>query len=192
LGSLPPPARFYRLAWSFYLVLALAGALWIGLREGPVPLRLFFPGQNWWQDLGLGLAAGALLLALWGLGRRFLAAAAELEDHLASLLGPISGTDAVALALLSGFAEELFFRGAVQGSLGLWAAAALFALVHTGPNRPFLLWTAFAAVAGLLFGGLMAWRGSLLAPISAHVVVNAVNLRALSRRFEDSGRLTGL
>jgi uncharacterized protein len=97
----------------------------------------------------------------------------------------------VGLALLSGFAEELFFRGAVQGSLGLWLGTAIFALVHTGPHRSFRLWTAFAAVAGLLFGGLFAWRGSLLAPIAAHVLVNAVNLRELSRRFEESGRLAG-
>lgn len=96
----------------------------------------------------------------------------------------------MALALLSGFAEELFFRGAVQGSLGLWAGTAIFALVHTGPHRSFRLWTAFAAAAGLLFGVLFAWRGSLLAPIAAHVAVNAVNLRELSRRFEESGRLT--
>lgn len=165
--------------------------MWIGLREGPVSLHLFLAPRSWWQDLALGLAAGGFLLAVWQLGRRFLPRAVELEDHLASLLGPISGSDAVALALLSGFAEELFFRGAVQGTFGLWVTAALFAVIHTGPHRSFRLWTAFAAVAGLLFGGLMVWRGNLLAPVVAHVLVNAVNLRELSRRFEESGRLAG-
>lgn len=82
--------------------------------------------------------------------------------------------------MLSGFAEELFFRGAVQGSWGFVWATLLFALMHTGPDRAFRLWTLFALLAGALFGGLMLWRGNLLAPVTAHFVVNAVNLRRIA------------
>jgi len=85
----------------------------------------------------------------------------------------------VALALLSGFAEELFFRGAVQGAWGWFPATVLFTLLHTGPGSTYKAWTAFAGVAGLALAGLMLWRGNLLAPILAHVVVNAVNLNQL-------------
>jgi membrane protease YdiL (CAAX protease family) len=60
----------------------------------------------------------------------------------------------------------------------------LFALLHTGPGRHFRLWTVFAVLAGALFGGLMLWRGNLLAPVVGHVLVNGVNLRRLA-----SGRL---
>jgi membrane protease YdiL (CAAX protease family) len=42
------------------------------------------------------------------------------------------------------------------------------------------VWTLYAALAGLLFGALLLWRGSLLAPAAAHVLVNAVNLRRLA------------
>jgi hypothetical protein len=56
----------------------------------------------------------------------------------------------------------------------------LFAVLHTGPGLSFRLWTAFAVVAGGLFGGLMLWRGNLLAPIVAHFLVNAVNLSRLA------------
>jgi membrane protease YdiL (CAAX protease family) len=42
------------------------------------------------------------------------------------------------------------------------------------------LWTLFAVVAGSLFGGLMLWRGNLLAPVVAHFLVNAVNLSRLA------------
>lgn len=86
----------------------------------------------------------------------------------------------VALALLSGFAEELFFRGAVQGAWGWFPATVLFTLLHTGPGSTYKAWTAFAGVAGLALAGLMLWRGNLLAPILAHVVVNAVNLNQLA------------
>jgi membrane protease YdiL (CAAX protease family) len=110
---------------------------------------------------------------------RGLAAARELEQRLGGVLGALGGDDAVVLAVLSGISEELFFRGGVQGSWGFVAATLLFALLHSGPGRMFGLWTAFALVAGALFGGLMLWRGNLLAPVVAHVLVNAVNLRRL-------------
>lgn len=191
----PPPARFYRLAWGFYLALALAGVLWVGLRQGQVPLALFvdlrppWSWQGWPVDLGAGAAAGLLLVGLWRLGRRRFATARQLEEQLGNLLGPVGPGDAAALAFLSSFAEELFFRGAVQGSFGWLPAALLFALLHTGPGRALRLWSLFAAAAGLLFGALMLWRGNLLAPVAAHFVVNWINLQALSRRFRDSGRL---
>ncbi|HZF13446.1 MAG TPA: CPBP family intramembrane glutamic endopeptidase [Thermoanaerobaculia bacterium] len=179
------------MAWTFYLVLALAGGLWIGFARGVIPLALFVDRQSFALDLAIGVGAGLLLVGIWRLGRRILPAAEELESALARVLGGISTSEAVALALLSGFAEEIFFRGAVQGSVGFLPATLLFALLHSGPGRAFRLWTVFAAVAGLLFGGLMLWRGNLLAPFAGHFVVNAINLRSLSRRLGESARLTG-
>jgi len=183
------PGRLYRLAWSFYLVLAIAAVVWIGLREGTIPLALFLRLDGWWFDLGLGVASGLLLLGLWHLGLRFLPLAGALEGHLTEVLGPLPRDEALALALLSGFAEELFFRGAMQGSLGFLAASVLFALLHTGPGPAFRLWTLFAAVAGLAFGALMLWRGNLLAPVVAHALVNGVNLVRLTGVADHSGRL---
>lgn len=174
-----PPEQVVRTAWAFYLLLGLGGVAWVGMREGVIPLRLFFDPATWWRDLALGAGAGLALLAVWNLGARRLAAARELESRLGGLLGPLGRDDAWALAFLSGVAEELFFRGAVQGSWGFLWATVLFALLHSGPGRVFGLWTLFAAAAGALFGGLMLWTGNLLAPVVAHVLVNAVNLRRL-------------
>lgn len=185
------PGRLYRFAWGLYMALALVGSLWIGLRQGVIPLSLFLDPGSWWVDLGLGIAAGALLLAFWWGAERVFPLARELGEKLAAILGPVSTTDAVALALLSGFAEELFFRGAVQTAWGWVAATVLFALLHSGPGPAFRFWTLFALVAGALLGGLMAWRGNLLAPVVGHVLVNAVNLRRLASRSSDSARLPG-
>ena len=192
------PGRLYRLGWVIYLVMAVAGVLWIGLRvDGPIPLDLFLDLDGWWIDLLLGVGSGLLLLGIWWGAEKLFPLAQELGDQLSSVLGPLSASEAVALAVLSGFAEELFFRGAVQGQWGWIAATVLFAALHTGPGRPFRVWTLFAAVAGALFGGLMEWRGNLLAPILGHFVVNGVNLRRLANqaaskaasRAEDSARL---
>jgi membrane protease YdiL (CAAX protease family) len=184
--------RFYRLAWGLYLAMALAGVVWIGLREGIIPLGLFVDRREWWLDLLLGFGAAALLLGVWAGAERVLPQARDLEEKIAALLGPLTRSEAVGLAVLSGFAEELFFRGAVQGSIdgvGGWVLASIiFGLVHTGPGRAFLLWTLFALSAGFLLGGLMVWRGNLLGPVVAHFVVNAVNLSRLAAQG-DSGRL---
>jgi membrane protease YdiL (CAAX protease family) len=179
----------YRFAWGLYLFLALAGILWIGIQRGMIPLALFVDIRRWWLDLGLGAGAGLLLLTLWWGAERAFPLARELEARLSSLLGPLTASEAIGLALLSGFAEELFFRGAVQGTLGWAAATILFGLLHSGPGRAFRLWTLFAVVAGAVLGGLMAWRGNLLGPVVGHFLVNAVNLRRLARRAGDSARL---
>ena len=184
-----PPGRLYRFAWGLYLVLALAGLLWIGLRRGVIPLSLFVDRRGRWIDLGAGLAAGLLLLGAWWGAERTFPLARELEARLGEALGPITPAEAVALALLSGFAEELFFRGALQGTLGWVAATILFGLLHSGPGKAFRLWTLFALLAGGVLGLLMEWRGNLLGPVAGHFLVNAVNLRRLASRAGDSARL---
>ncbi len=158
--------------------------LWIGAREGAIPLSLFVRGGRWWLDLGAGLGAGALLIGVWNLMRRLSPRARELERHLSGLLGPLEPAEIVGLALLSGFAEELFFRGAMQGSWGWLPATILFAVIHTGPGPAFRIWTLFAGIAGLVLAGLMLWRECLLAPVVAHTLVNGINLGRLERAPE--------
>ena len=80
------------------------------------------------------------------------------------------------LALLSGVAEEAFFRGALQPQVGLLAASLLFGAAHFVPRRELLLWTVFSIAAGLLLGWLFDATGNLVAPIVAHAGINGVNL----------------
>jgi membrane protease YdiL (CAAX protease family) len=180
-----PTPRFYSLAWSFYLLLALAGILWIGWR-GDLGWHTFADPAAWWRDLAAGVTSGGVLVGLWALAARTLAAAREVEDHIAGLLGRIERDEIFALALISGVAEELFFRGGVQGSWGWLWATALFAALHSGPGRAFRLWTLFALVAGVVFAGLTLWTGNLLAAIVAHGTVNGVNLHRLAKRLAET------
>ena len=177
--TLLPPGRFYRLAWVVYLVLALAGVVWLGLRLRSIQLDIFLRWDTLAADLGIGLAAGGVLIGAWALMRRAMPGARLLEDELRRMLGSIDFGEVAALALLSGFAEELFFRGAMQGALGWPVATIAFTALHTGPRRIYRAWTAFAGLAGLIFAGLVVWRGVLLPAIVGHVLVNAVNLRHL-------------
>lgn len=175
-------SRLLRIAFVFYLVLALAGALLLGwLLGGPLPLAVFLLPERFAIDLALGLATAALLAGAWEVGRHHLAVAAELEARLGELIAGLRWDEALALALLSGLAEETFFRGAIQQGVGWIAATLLFALLHSGPSPALRLWGLFALIAGALFGGLVLWRGTLAPAVVAHVAVNAMNLLRLSR-----------
>jgi membrane protease YdiL (CAAX protease family) len=184
-----PPGRLYRLAWVLYLVMAVGGVLWIGARRGVIPLSLFLDPRTWWRDVLLGAGAGLLLLGLWKGAERTVPLARDLDRQLMAALGPLQPAEVLALALLSGFAEELLFRGAVQSAFGWAPATVAFAVLHSGPGKAFRLWTIFAALAGLLFSGLVVLRGNLCAPMTAHFLVNAVNLWRLTGAAGDSARL---
>lgn len=182
----PSSPSFYRLAWVFYLAVAVGGVLWLGLAEGSIGLGLFFDTSTWWLDIAVGLLAAGGLLFLWSGARKVSAAARRFEKKIAAALGPLNRGEAISLAVLSGVAEELFFRGAMLQAWGVVASTLLFAVLHAGPGRDYRLWTLFAAIAGAAFAGLAVWRGNLLAPIEAHVVVNAVGLLRLSRLAGES------
>jgi uncharacterized protein len=174
------------LRWAIiaYGLLATAALGWNGWAGRPWAFRdaaAAAAGIDWTRDLSLGLACAAGVIAVsqaitartrWG---------AALERELARALGPLTLGECVALAALSGVAEELFFRGALQPRLGWLGASVLFGLAHFPPRRALWPWTGAALVAGLLLGALFAATGNLVAPITAHAAINAVNLRLLSR-----------
>lgn len=179
------------LGWArvFYLLLAIGGILWLGARHGQIGLGLFVDRSRWLLDLGIGLVVGAALSGAWAGARRVLPQARSVEEQFAEILGPMTLTEAVVLAILSSIAEEFFFRGAVQDAWGFVPGAVLFTLLHLGPGREFRIWTMFAGVAGLSLGGLVVWRGSLLAAIVAHAVVNGIGLSRLAAMSREKGGL---
>lgn len=176
------PRPFFETAAFFYLLLATAGTLWLGWQRGRLGLGLFVAPGGWGIDLGAGIVLGGSLLAGWRLWRRLSATARRIEAELAALLAPLSRGEAVALAVISALAEEVFFRGALQGAIGWLPTALLFALLHLGPGRNLRLWSLFALAAGLVLGAWVHWRGALGGAILAHLLVNGVNLLALARR----------
>jgi membrane protease YdiL (CAAX protease family) len=89
--------------------------------------------------------------------------------------------DMVALAVLSGVSEELFFRGVLQPILGLTVASVLFGLLHWLG----LVYAAWAASVGVLLGLVYTTTGNLVVPATMHTVHNlAVLLYLRYRRVE--------
>jgi len=190
-----PPAGFVRAAAVFYAVLFAVAWTWSALAGDP----LFFAsaaaaerGLEPLRDAGLGVVAGLVVILLSDQLTRHTGAGERLARALAAALGALPLSRCIGLALMSGIAEEALFRGVLQPRVGLVVASLLFGLAHFVPRRELLPWSAFAVMAGLLFGRLFDATGNLLAPTLAHVLINAVNLRLLSQRYASPAREAAL
>ncbi len=149
------------------------------------------PWVRWPSPVGLvlSLALGVAMTLLLVMTSRALvlrtASGRALHLGFREVLGSLSDAEALVFAGAPAFAEEVFFRGALQPEVGWVLASALFGLVHIGPDRRFLLWTGVAVVAGLAFGALHALTGHLVGAIVAHGLVNLLNLHFI--RSHDLG-----
>lgn len=130
---------------------------------------------------GLGLVIAITTIGSTELLLRRAAWARALRSEFRAALEGASSGDLVLLALASGCAEELLFRGALQPWLGLWITSLLFGAVHFVPNKSLLPWTIWAGVMGVLLGLVHEHTGSIAGPVIAHVLINAVNLHRVAR-----------
>lgn len=173
---------FVRRAALFYGLLAVAAALWNGLRGRDFPV-----GDSVVFGLLLGLLAAAGTVSLGLAAYRLIPVMRKMADELAPMLVDRMGvSDLVLISMFSGLSEEMFFRGAVQPEFGLVVAALAFGLVHIGPDRRYLIWTVWAILAGFLFGFLYRFSGGLLAPVVAHSLHNAATF-LIWKRARKSG-----
>jgi hypothetical protein len=81
------------------------------------------------------------------------------DDAVTSMVGPL-----LAMAV----AEELLFRGLIQGRAGFAAGVAAYSAVQLVEGNWVLVLAAF--FCGVVWGALFTWRGGLVAPIVAHAV----------------------
>lgn len=177
-----PPQSRATLVLGLYGALALFGIL-LAAGRGDADVYSPYDRPDWWHlaSPALGLALGLLVVlsSRWAVAR--LAWARSLHRDFRALLGDVSGREILVLAAASALGEEILFRGALLPWLGLFAQAALFALLHVGPGRRFLPWTLWALVMGLAFGLLVEVTGDLGGAIVAHFSINFLNLHYIAR-----------
>lgn len=167
----------------------LAGVLaWLAGR-GRLSWRLLGPVRPRWGHVGAGVLVGvagfltvtlalALLLALLG----------PVEPPQQALLEALTRGGAttvlvvVAAVVMAPVVEEVVFRGllfqALHRRVGLWPAAllsaAFFTAVHVEVTQP--LYSGGLLALGVLFALTLARTGSLIVPIVAHAVYNAITV----------------
>jgi membrane protease YdiL (CAAX protease family) len=130
-----------------------------------------------------GLAVGsACAAAVWVLRR--LPALAALERWQRDMVRGWSLTDAAAVSLFSGLAEEALVRALLQPIIGLLPAALLFAALHLVPDRRLWLWPALALILGIVLG-LVFEYGGYPAAAAAHLAINAFALLRLQRTAQE-------
>ena len=81
------------------------------------------------------------------------------------------------MALASGVAEEIFFRGFLSVVIGVWLSSLVFGALHQVRGAGRWGWALSAVAVGLGMGLIYALTGQLVGCILAHVAINAVNLR---------------
>lgn len=189
---MPNPQGFVRSALVFYGLMGCAALLW----------RMAVPGQSilhpsieaaghassLFGAVLAGLAVGLVAVGVSELLTRWTDLGEGLADVLGEGLAGIGTGDALLLALASGVAEEMLFRGALQPVVGLFWASLIFGACHFLPRRELVAWSVYAVLMGLALGWLYEWTGQLLAPIAAHTLVNGINLPRLARRIETRSR----
>jgi len=183
--TIPAPVPIVRAAAQFYALLLAGAIVWAFCLDESLIFRSpasEVRGIRVGADFALGIAAAAVVIGFSDWLTRRTQLGRDLAAVLAGVLGSRSVGECIFLALVSGFAEEAFFRGALQPHVGLVIASLIFGVVHFVPRREFLPWTAFAVAAGFLLGWLFETTGNLVAPVVAHTTINAVNLWLLSNR----------
>jgi hypothetical protein len=122
----------------------------------------------------LGFGAGLGCAFVFWLLRR-LPALNDLESWQRGMVRGWSLTDAGAVAVFSGLAEEALIRALLQPVIGLLPAALLFAALHFVPDRKLWMWPVLALALGVTLGWIFE-VGGYPAAASAHVAINAFAL----------------
>ncbi len=127
--------------------------------------------------LAIALVAGARVL------ERLLPSYRFAQQQMERALRPLRLTrlQALLLAAVTSVAEELFFRGALLPLIGVWGQALVFGLLHPATRRGWS-YSAYTAVAGLIFGYTTLLTGSLWAAVVAHFLINTQGFFELRRR----------
>jgi len=147
-----------------------AGWAWI------FDLPLFGDSAPEGKGLLQGLLLGLAVVAACHVGHRLSARLRKATRFLGEFFGPIGVGEACWLALISGVAEEMCFRGALWPQLGLVGTSVFFAICHVVPVRVLAGYPIFAFFAGILLGFLREHTGSVWPCVIAHATINAMNL----------------
>ncbi|MEQ1573882.1 MAG: CPBP family intramembrane glutamic endopeptidase [Vicinamibacterales bacterium] len=158
-------------------------------------------GLLWQQSVATALLAGALsggtlaFVYLRWIGRGLAYLQRHVGDYVppGELLPTLSnsvGLFFVANVLLAPVVEEVLYRGyaipTLTGQVGLAGAMVISCIFFGVLHWPGGLWYMIATgvIAGGMFATLYVWQGTVLAPLTAHFVLNVVEFAVAWRNRE--------
>jgi uncharacterized protein len=175
---------------SFYWLTLVLAAVWFagGFSSGPLHLGgINWRGRNQRPVISgtiIGLVLGGVFV-VGGLIAREIPAAAGLTTRVLAFAHQGSFWAVLAITLINGLAEEVFFRGALYTALGRYHPALISTILYTGATmasgNPML---GFAAI---ILGTVCALErrasGGVLAPMLTHFVWGLIMVLALPPLF---------
>jgi membrane protease YdiL (CAAX protease family) len=159
----------------FHVLTASVAATWFA-GAGPVPR-----GR---RDVAWPVLAGAGAFGAFYGGALVARRIPPLRRAIAGVLGHAhhgSTPSVVTTTLVTGAAEEIFFRGALYDAFGARGSTAMYVLSTTATRNPALVLASTAM--GTLFAVQRGRSGGVLAPLLTHVVWSALMLGFLPRLF---------
>jgi membrane protease YdiL (CAAX protease family) len=170
----------------FYLLTALVAAVWTGgaLVSGPLHLGWAAPHGRPRRPIVVPIVTGLLIGAVFVAGSLVVREIPALRDLVTSVLAHArygSILPIVAVTLVNGVAEEVFFRGALFAAIGRRRPVLISTVIYAAATIATAnLMLVFAAlVLGLLLGLQRRASGGILAPILTHVTWSTTMLFAL-------------
>lgn len=170
-------------------LLLLCATLWMFF--GQVEIRQLLSMHKTVRTLAAGIGAG-LLISLSNL--IILVAARKWSDkvfvlrsmkdlimkEMVPIFASLKAGDRLFIALISGFCEEIFFRGVLEKACGVETSALCFGVAHL-PSIYYFPYAVWAVLVGLGMSALVQFTGSLWAAIFAHATINLISLNWLGR-----------
>jgi membrane protease YdiL (CAAX protease family) len=170
-------------------VLAAYGALgalgaFLAMAFGQSP----FTRTPWLEVSGIEATLASLVLAVSGAALALIVTrillrrtkwARALHDKLRPLVRFEDDGVLWLMAIASSVGEELFFRGFLSVTIGIWLSSIAFGVLHQVRGAGRFGWAGSAFAMGLFLSLLYALTGQLVGCIVAHAIVNVVNLQYL-------------
>ncbi len=170
----------------FYLLTVLVALTWIGgaVLSGPLHLgRIPFRDQLR-RPVVTPIVTGLVLGAVFVAGSLVVRELPPLRELVNSVLAHArygAVVPIVAVTLLNGVAEEVFFRGALFAAIGrrhaVLISTVIYAAATVATGNPMLVFAAF--LLGLVLGLQRRASGGILAPILTHITWSATMVLAL-------------
>jgi membrane protease YdiL (CAAX protease family) len=157
-------SAFLRLEWLLSAALIALSIAWAAFRDLPLAAQLAPTPLS----VLAGVVAGAALWATIPLLLRSIPMRRVWDGVLLPFATTLGPRDVLVVALLSGFTEELFFRGVLLPETGIVVSSLCFGALHA-LCRTDLVW---ATIIGAGFSALALLGDSLVTPIVAHATYN--------------------
>jgi membrane protease YdiL (CAAX protease family) len=161
--------------------LLLVAAIWMLCANIPLITKMQFVPIDFAYGCAAAVVSSSLSMLCFTLGKRvplFADLRKMSEEFLAPLICRLSFADVVMLSLVSGFCEEVLFRGIIQAQCGIWATSLAFGIFHD-PSFKQKSYVIMAGLAGLGLGFLYQATDNLWSCIIAHILHNLLAMLAL-------------